>query len=146
MTAAPGLDDINAGYGAVPRRLYRSRTNRTFAGVCAGIAEYFGSDPTAVRVLAVILAIFTAIFPLLIAYLVAAVVIPERPGELAEAPAAASTGSPLAGRGVLVFGGLLIAVGVLALINEVFRVDWDLLWPFLLVGAGAAILLAGLRR
>lgn len=32
------------------KRLYRSRTNRTVAGVCAGIADYFGWDPTLVRI------------------------------------------------------------------------------------------------
>ncbi|MBB6244624.1 phage shock protein PspC (stress-responsive transcriptional regulator) [Rhodanobacter sp. A1T4] len=32
------------------KRLYRSRTNRTLAGVCAGIADYFGWDPTLVRI------------------------------------------------------------------------------------------------
>jgi len=32
------------------KRLYRSRTNRTLAGVCGGIAEYFDWDPTFVRV------------------------------------------------------------------------------------------------
>jgi len=32
------------------KRLYRSRINRTVAGVCAGIADYFGWDPTLVRI------------------------------------------------------------------------------------------------
>jgi phage shock protein PspC (stress-responsive transcriptional regulator) len=36
------------------RPLTRSRTNRRIAGVCGGIAEYFGVDPTLVRVAFVI--------------------------------------------------------------------------------------------
>ena len=40
------------------RRLYRSRSNRRIAGVCGGIADYFGVDPTLVRVIAVIFALF----------------------------------------------------------------------------------------
>ena len=28
------------------RRLYRSRTNRSIAGMCGGLAEYFDADPT----------------------------------------------------------------------------------------------------
>lgn len=32
------------------KRLFRSRSDRQLAGVCAGIAEYFGWDPTLVRV------------------------------------------------------------------------------------------------
>lgn len=37
------------------KRLYRSRQNRTLAGVCGGIAEYLGWDPTLVRVAWIIL-------------------------------------------------------------------------------------------
>lgn len=32
------------------KRLYRSSDQRMLAGVCGGIAEYFGWDPTLVRV------------------------------------------------------------------------------------------------
>jgi phage shock protein C len=31
------------------RKLYRSRSNRMIVGVCAGLAEFFGIDPTIVR-------------------------------------------------------------------------------------------------
>ena len=31
------------------KRLYRSESNRMLCGVCAGIAEYLGIDPTLVR-------------------------------------------------------------------------------------------------
>ena len=37
------------------KRLYRSRTNRSIAGVCAGIADYFGWDPTPVRIAWIVL-------------------------------------------------------------------------------------------
>ena len=63
---------------AAARRLYRSRSDRMFAGVCGGIAETYGSDPTAVRLLTAVIGIVTGIIPMLIVYLVAAVVIPER--------------------------------------------------------------------
>src|SRR3990172_6829772 len=41
---------------AVPlgRRLTRSTTDKRIAGVCGGLAEYFGVDATAVRLLGVI--------------------------------------------------------------------------------------------
>ena len=29
-----------------PKRLYRPRTGRMLSGVCAGLANYFGMDPT----------------------------------------------------------------------------------------------------
>ena len=37
------------------KRLYRSRTDRKLAGVCGGIAEYYGWDPTLVRVAWIVL-------------------------------------------------------------------------------------------
>jgi phage shock protein C len=40
------------------KRLYRSRSNRTIAGVCAGIADYFGWDPTLVRIGWIVLTFF----------------------------------------------------------------------------------------
>lgn len=38
-----------------PKRLIRSRANRSIAGVCSGIAEYYGWDPTVVRVAWIVL-------------------------------------------------------------------------------------------
>jgi phage shock protein C len=37
------------------KRLYRSRKDRMIAGVCGGLANYFGIDPTWVRLLFVLL-------------------------------------------------------------------------------------------
>ena len=33
------------------KKLYRSKSNRMLVGVCAGVADYFGIDPTVVRVI-----------------------------------------------------------------------------------------------
>ena len=60
------------------RRLYRSRNNRMLAGVCGGLAEYAGVDPTIMRVLYVGLALVTGGAALL-AYPVLWVIIPEEP-------------------------------------------------------------------
>ena len=61
------------------KRLYRSRTNRTFAGVCGGLGLYLNIDPTLVRVLWVVLSLFTTGFPGLIVYIILACVVPEEP-------------------------------------------------------------------
>jgi phage shock protein C len=37
----------------MPKKLYRSRTNRMLWGVCGGLAKYLNMDPTIVRVIAV---------------------------------------------------------------------------------------------
>lgn len=64
---------------AETKRLYRSTDNKMIAGVCAGIAEYFGWDPTLVRVGFVLLSMGSVFFPGILAYLVMMVVVPERP-------------------------------------------------------------------
>ena len=58
------------------KRLIRTRKGRLVAGVCSGIGEYAGIDPTVVRLIFVVLALVTAgVFALV--YLAAWVVIPE---------------------------------------------------------------------
>lgn len=60
------------------RRLYRNPRRGWIAGVCAGLADYFGITRTVVRVLTLIcLVAFT--LPTLVAYLIAAVVLERRP-------------------------------------------------------------------
>lgn len=59
------------------RRLYRSRRSRMIAGVCGGIAEYFGWDPTLVRVAFLVSLLIPG--PQAVFYLVAWVVIPDEP-------------------------------------------------------------------
>lgn len=61
------------------KRLYRIREGRVVAGVCAGIAAYFGIDPTLVRLAFALLTIFGGAGVLL--YLVAWIVIPEEDGD-----------------------------------------------------------------
>jgi phage shock protein C len=39
------------------KRLYRSRTDRKIAGVCGGIAAYFGIDPVIPRLIWVVFAL-----------------------------------------------------------------------------------------
>jgi phage shock protein C len=57
------------------RKLYRSRTDRQLAGVCGGLADYFGVDATVVRVLFVLMALAGG--PGLILYIILALLIPE---------------------------------------------------------------------
>ena len=59
------------------RRLYRSRDARMVAGVCGGIAQYAGMDPTVVRLIAV--ASFLLPGPQILAYVLAWILIPEEP-------------------------------------------------------------------
>jgi len=60
------------------KRLYRSTTDKMIAGVCGGLAEYFGIDPVIVRVAAVVLLLAgSAGFW---AYVILWIVVPKNPG------------------------------------------------------------------
>ena len=59
------------------KKLYKSNQNKMIDGVCGGIAEYFGIDPTVVRLI-------RALFSLMggsgiLAYIIAAIIIPRSP-------------------------------------------------------------------
>jgi len=64
------------------RKLEKSRNKKIF-GVCGGIAEYFGIDPTLVRIAFVVGTIATQ-GPFLLAYLVLAMVMPTPKGPTVE--------------------------------------------------------------
>ena len=57
------------------KRLYRSKKERIIAGVCGGIGEYLGIDPTIVRILWVLLGLMGGSG--IIAYIIAWIIIPE---------------------------------------------------------------------
>ena len=59
--------------------LQRSRNNRMLAGVCGGLAEFLGWDPTLTRVVFVLVSIFSAAFPGIIVYLVLWLLMPQAP-------------------------------------------------------------------
>lgn len=65
----------NGGKNMDQKKLTKSQTNRMLCGVCAGLAEYFGIDPTVVRLLWVILTFCGGSG--IIAYIIAAIIIPE---------------------------------------------------------------------
>ena len=61
------------------KKLYRSTTNKTIAGVCGGLAEYLNIDPTIVRVIWALGALSGAG---LLAYLLCALIITEKPSDI----------------------------------------------------------------
>ena len=56
--------------------LLRSKRNRVLAGVCGGIAEFLGWDPTLVRVVYVVGSILSAAFPGILVYVALWIVMP----------------------------------------------------------------------
>jgi phage shock protein C len=63
-----------------PHRLYRNRDNAMLAGVCAGLADYFGFNRNGVRLVVAVSALFFLPF-VAVSYLVLAIVLPVKPRE-----------------------------------------------------------------
>jgi phage shock protein C len=59
------------------RKLYRSRANRTIAGVCCGLADYFCVDPTLIRVIFVVLNVLGGAG--IVLYLLLWIIVPNEP-------------------------------------------------------------------
>jgi phage shock protein C len=146
------------------RRLVRSRTDRVIGGVAAGLADYLNADPALVRIAWALLIPLTGGAALL-AYIVAWIVVPEATpipapsasageGEGTESgQALADTTSPATrpasgeSRAGLVVGTGLVLIGVWFLVREYLPdIDWSLVWPAVLIGIGAIVLVATMRR
>lgn len=61
----------------VRQKLYRPRVNRSIAGVCSGLAEYFGIDTTLLRLITFMLILFGGLSIWI--YVILWIVIPEEP-------------------------------------------------------------------
>jgi phage shock protein C len=67
------------------KRVYRDESRGKIAGICSGLGEMFGIDPTIVRLVAVFLCVATGFWPLILTYLIGWIIIPDR-SELPEEP------------------------------------------------------------
>lgn len=57
------------------KRLYRNMNDKMLCGVCSGIADYFGLDPTLIRLGWVVFTFLGGSG--ILAYIIAAIIIPE---------------------------------------------------------------------
>jgi len=62
---------------ATGNRLARSRRHRMIGGICGGIAEWLGWDPTLVRILYAVVSVCSAAFPGILVYVVLWIVMPQ---------------------------------------------------------------------
>jgi phage shock protein C len=159
----------------VKSRLERSTTNRVIGGVCGGIAEYLAVDATLVRVVFVVTAFLTAGLGILAyIVLLVLMPQPGQPAPFTSSPPPATTADTTARmdadstatapatvvpvdpavhaaeseRRRMAFGYILIALGVAFLLSNagVFRfVQWQFLWPLVLIGIGILFLVQRVR-
>ena len=141
------------------KRLQRSKKDSMLFGVAGGMAEYFDIDPTLVRIGWVVL-IFASAGTALLAYIIFAIIMPQEefsdaepsevvrenlsdlPGEAAEAISRNRNTEKWGTRRNL-FALILIGIGgvfLLANLDFFFWWRWDILWPLVLIGIGAALL------
>ena len=139
-------------------RLYRCRHDRRIAGVAAGVAEFFGLDPTLVRVLWFLSIFFTGGISLAL-YVGLAFIVPLEPlpvGSLPDGTVAAEGAGMTeghlharrgSGRFTTFIGAALVLLGSLALAAAVLPdVSWRYLWPVFIVGLGAVLIVSAVRR
>lgn len=68
-----------------PHKLYRDKENALIAGVCAGIAEYFGWNRKGMRLVTALLCLVPPFTPfMIVSYIILAVFLPVKPAGLYE--------------------------------------------------------------
>ena len=108
------------------KRIIRSRKDRIIAGVCGGFAEYFGLDPSLIRLAWIFFTLFGGSG--ILAYLLAMIVIPD---ELSALYYERDNVTPDKNDKTILWGALLIFVGLILffmhndLLNMIWRRFWD---------------------
>ncbi len=130
------------------QKLYRSQTNKVFAGVCGGLAEYFDVDPVVIRVLFVLMVLFGGTG--IVLYIAAIFIVPKKPFPISDPAMAQEVPSSSQQTGNLRnwFGIALVAGGVILLLAnlEVFHFfnfledSFEFVFPVLLIILGMAII------
>ncbi|MDQ5912202.1 MAG: phage shock protein [Patescibacteria group bacterium] len=63
------------------KKLYRSKTDRVWTGVCGGLAEYLNIDSNFLRLIWVFAVIITGLVPGVLVYFIALAIVPEKLAE-----------------------------------------------------------------
>ena len=147
-------------------RLFRSKSDRMLAGVCGGLGQYLGIDSSIVRVFFVLLAIGSGLGG--VVYLVLWMILPREGNLNSTGEAFPTSGNELGDRArqmgdelreavrqpdpraVKYIGFALIGAGLLFFVQNLHLpwLQWlnsDLIWPVLLIMAGAAFLYRATR-
>jgi phage shock protein PspC (stress-responsive transcriptional regulator) len=167
----PGSYPPPAGYpaaGSYPpvRRLTRSRSDRVVGGVCGGLARYWNTDPTLLRILTVVLTLATG-GAFLVGYIIAWIAIPDEPmgptGPFPQSPRADQVGYAAGGNppyadqgtqyaaeprqrsylGWLIVSAVVLIAGVLGLIGYFAAPSvqfWGILFGVILTVLGIGLL------
>jgi phage shock protein C len=137
-------------------RLKRSAGNKILGGLCGGLGEYFSIDPTIIRLIWIV-AIFWMGIPAIIAYFIGLIVVSitdQKNTPVSEEPLGNEEGVESkkadvpASRPHLVWGWLIIGVGVAILMERLgyFSRIKEFVFPGALIIAGIWVLIKGLGQ
>lgn len=143
--------------------LFRSRTDTMVGGVCGGLGQYLSIDPVLIRLFFVLLTLGGGSGVLI--YLICWIIIPLEGGDTLASATTMRTGADEIGvqtkklgaelnaairtphpQAALLIGAALLIFGVVALLRSL-GITWmnglelTMLWPFLLIGGGIALML-----
>ncbi|MCZ6600626.1 MAG: PspC domain-containing protein [Acidobacteria bacterium] len=151
------------------RRLTRNTRKAILGGVAAGFGDYIDMDPVLIRLIFIILCLAGGAG--LIIYIVAWLVMP-RDDQVDQEGASEGMPPPAdqfanevkaagervvdnirrsttdAGRGRVIGGLILMLLGFLFLMNQIYSLDWlrfRYLWPLVLVGVGVMLFIQGMK-
>lgn len=127
------------------KKLRRKRTGKLIGGVCAGLAEYFQTDVSIVRLIMVLLALLDG-FGILF-YLIAWVVIPEEEGAMEPEKEESKEIEAKPEENYRILGGLiLIIIGTAFLLKNLFGFPGlSKIWPLFLIVFGIWMILMGVK-
>jgi phage shock protein C len=139
------------------KKLYRDENRKMIAGVCAGLADYFGVDVTLIRLIFALTLIFKGGGLLL--YLILWIVTPAKPllfnnqatdfnmpaGSNPTPPYNPFPNIPSSNNSGAIIGGIiLVTLGAFLLLDEFDIIpyfDFAKLWPLILIAVGVILLL-----
>ena len=107
------------------KHIIRSRKDRIIAGVCGGFAEYFGLDPSLIRLAWIFFTLFGGAG--ILAYLLAIIVIPD---EFSAPYYDHNDATPQKNDKTILWGALLIFVGLILFFmhNDILNMIWRRFW------------------
>jgi phage shock protein C len=135
------------------KKLYRSKIDRIFAGVCGGIAEYFNIDVTIIRVITLILFFFKGIG--IFFYLICLIAMKENPEQSAADRKETQNTAIYWGIGLVLLGLSMIphwrwnhwSFNPFGWhLFDPWFFDWDVFWPVIIILFGVLYLIHILRR
>ena len=121
------------------RRLQRNTQSKVIAGVCSGLADFFGIDAALMRVLFIVL-LLAGCSGFLI-YLILWVVMPASRADQSQ-QSSGTQAVQRSGKGGWVAGLILIIIGCLCLVSNLFpQFSWTAYWPVLLIAFGLLLII-----